>query len=76
MSPKRGGFGEGRLVDTGGGTVKLRLPCAVPVEGEATDLDDRPPSRPDFSAVMDNECTPPELRRLEAAARPCPATIW
>ena len=29
-----GGFGEGRLVDTGGETVKLRLPCGVAVEGK------------------------------------------
>ena len=36
MSPNPGRFGEGGgLVDTGGGTVKLRLPCGVAVEGEA-----------------------------------------
>jgi hypothetical protein len=56
MSPDLGGLGEGRLVDTGGETVKLRLPCGVAVEGEAIELDDRPPSRlaaPDARAPSD-----------------------
>jgi hypothetical protein len=33
-SEPRRGSGRGRLVDTGGGTVKPRLPCGVAVEGK------------------------------------------
>jgi hypothetical protein len=66
-SPNLGGFGEGRLLDTGGGAVRLRLPCGVAVEGEAIELDDRSPSRlaaPDVRALSDGApdapcwCTP------------------